>query len=101
MADPQITESGLRRHAQGSRGREGAQDPGSGVSGEGSAWGSATQGPGWQGWGGRTPGLIRTNEKPKKTAPLSPAGTQDLSITLLSLHSRVSSRGARAPSGDG
>ena len=35
MADPQIPESGLRRHAQGSRGREGAQDTGSGLSGEG------------------------------------------------------------------
>ena len=34
-ADPQIPESGLRRHAQGSRGREGAQDTGSGLSGEG------------------------------------------------------------------
>ena len=35
VADPQIPESGLRRHAQGSRGREGAQDTGSGLSGEG------------------------------------------------------------------
>ena len=43
-ADPQIPESGLRRHAQGSRGRAGAQDTGSGLSGKGSAWGRAQRG---------------------------------------------------------
>ena len=43
-ADPQIPESALRRHAQGNRGRAGAQDTGSGLSGEGSAWGRAQRG---------------------------------------------------------
>ena len=32
------------------------------------------QGPEGQGGGGRIPELISTNEKPKKTGPLSPAG---------------------------
>ena len=35
------------------------------------------QGPEGQGGGGRIPELISTNEKPKKTGPLSPAGKQD------------------------
>ena len=39
------------------------------------------QGPEGQGGGGRIPELISTNEKPKKTGPLSPAGKRGLSIT--------------------
>ena len=39
--------------------------------------GGEGQDPEGQGGGGRTPGFISTNEKPKKIAPLSPAGTQD------------------------
>ena len=39
------------------------------------------QGPEGQGGGGRIPELISTNEKPKKTGPLSPAGKQDCPIT--------------------
>ena len=35
------------------------------------------KGPEGQGGGGSTPELISTNEKPKKTGPLSPAGKQD------------------------
>ena len=74
VADPQIPESGLRRHAQGSRGREGAQDTGSGLSGEG--WrGAGPKGAGRE--GGDSGVNFSANEKPKKTGPLSPAGKQD------------------------
>ena len=74
MAYPQIPESGLRRHAQGSRGREGAQDTGSGLSGEG--WrGAGPKGAGRE--GGDSGVNFSANEKPKKTGPLSPAEKQD------------------------
>ena len=54
-ADPQIPESGLRRHAQGSRGREGAQDTGSGLSGEGGGVGQGPKGQGGTSGRGGTP----------------------------------------------
>ena len=43
-------------------------------------------GPEGQGGGGRIPELISTNEKPKKTGPLSPAGKQDCP-SLICTHS--------------
>ena len=94
QSDAQKPESRVRRAPQGPR-REGPtrriQSPASGGAPEaaGGRQGPRIQGqalrggggegqdPEGQGGGGRTPGFISTNEKPKKIAPLSPAGTQD------------------------